>query len=78
METNIKTVIEMYLLGILSDEFHRYKSWDNCFQAFSGRMLIRQEIHTDSAATSAHILEVSKFNYQICGKHVIPASIVLV
>jgi len=28
-------VIEKYLSGITSDEFHRYKSWDNCFQAFS-------------------------------------------
>lgn len=35
METNIKAVIEKYLLAIRSDEFHRYKSWDNCFQAFT-------------------------------------------
>ena len=35
METNIKAVIEIYLSGIISDEFHRYKSWDNCFQSFS-------------------------------------------
>ncbi len=35
MEANIKGVIEKYLSGITSDEFHRYKSWDNCFQAFS-------------------------------------------
>lgn len=27
--------IEKYLSGITTDEFHRYKSWDNCFQAFS-------------------------------------------
>lgn len=26
--------IERYLDGILKDEFHRYKSWDSCFQAF--------------------------------------------
>lgn len=35
MGTNIKTIIEIYLSGIISDEFHRYKSWDNCFKAFS-------------------------------------------
>ena len=35
MGTNIIKVIEKYLSGIASDEFHRYKSWDNCFQAFS-------------------------------------------
>jgi len=28
-------IIEKYLTGITNDEFHRYKSWDNCFQAFS-------------------------------------------
>lgn len=27
--------IEKYFSGILADEFHRYKSWDNCFRAFS-------------------------------------------
>lgn len=27
--------IEKYLSGIFSDEYHRYKSWDNCFHAFS-------------------------------------------
>lgn len=35
MGTNIKGVIEKYLFGITSDEFHRYRSWDNCFHAFS-------------------------------------------
>lgn len=35
MEATIKKVIEKYLSGITSDEFHRYKSWDNCFHAFS-------------------------------------------
>jgi hypothetical protein len=35
MGKSIKKVIEKYLSGIISDEFHRYKSWDNCFQAFS-------------------------------------------
>jgi hypothetical protein len=35
METNIKEIIAKYLSGITADEFHRYKSWDNCFQAFS-------------------------------------------
>ena len=28
-------IIEKYLCGIINDDFHRYKSWDNCFQAFS-------------------------------------------
>jgi hypothetical protein len=27
--------IEKYLSGITTDEFHRYKSWDNCIKAFS-------------------------------------------
>jgi hypothetical protein len=31
----IISVIEKYLSAITADEFHRYKSWDNCFQAFS-------------------------------------------
>jgi hypothetical protein len=31
----IINIIEKYLSGITTDEFHRYKSWDNCFQAFS-------------------------------------------
>ncbi len=30
------TIIEKYLLGITSDPFHRYRSWDNCHQAFLG------------------------------------------
>lgn len=29
------SVVKKYLSGITADEFHRYKSWDNCFQAFS-------------------------------------------
>ena len=28
-------IIEKYVNGILSDEFHRYRSWDYCFTAFS-------------------------------------------
>jgi hypothetical protein len=35
MESKINSNIEKYLSGITTDEFHRYKSWDNCFQAFS-------------------------------------------
>lgn len=31
----IVSVINKYISGITNDEFHRYKSWDNCFQAFS-------------------------------------------
>ena len=30
----IISTIEKYLISIISDDFHRYKSWDNCFQAF--------------------------------------------
>lgn len=33
-QIHIKEVTEKYLFGIESDEFHRYKSWDNCFKAF--------------------------------------------
>src|SRR5258705_12151232 len=35
MQIKIQVVIDKYISGITSDEFHRYKSWDNCFQAFS-------------------------------------------
>jgi len=35
MDSLIISTIEKYLSGITADEFHRYKSWDNCFQAFS-------------------------------------------
>lgn len=35
MKTNIQAVIDKYTSGIKTDEFHRYKSWDNCFTAFS-------------------------------------------
>ena len=31
----IVNIIEKYLSGITADEFHRYKSWDNCIKAFS-------------------------------------------
>ena len=33
---SIVNIIDKYISGITVDEFHRYKSWDNCFQAFSG------------------------------------------
>jgi hypothetical protein len=36
--------IEKYLDNISADEFHRYKSWDNCHQAFSDSK--QAEIHT--------------------------------
>lgn len=36
--------IEKYLNGITTDEFHRYKSWDNCHQAFN--VSGQTEIHT--------------------------------
>lgn len=36
--------IEKYLSGITTDEFHRYKSWDNCHQAFN--VANQVEIHT--------------------------------
>jgi hypothetical protein len=43
MSNTISPIIEKYLSGITADEFHRYKSWDNCFQAF---MVSKQsEIH---------------------------------
>lgn len=35
MRRDITYHIEKYLSGITTDEFHRYKSWDNCFHAFS-------------------------------------------
>lgn len=35
MSRSINDIIEKYLSGITTDEFHRYKSWDNCFQAFN-------------------------------------------
>lgn len=31
----ISNIIEKYLEEIIEDEFHRYRSWDICFQAFS-------------------------------------------
>jgi len=40
----IVPTIEKYLNGITTDEFHRYKSWDNCHQSFSVSM--QTEIHT--------------------------------
>lgn len=36
--------IEKYLIGIMTDEFHRFKLWDNCHQAFSGSH--QTEIHS--------------------------------
>ncbi|MCF8379325.1 MAG: hypothetical protein K9H49_07095 [Bacteroidales bacterium] len=39
----ITTVIEKYLTSITTDEFHRYKSWDNCHQAFN--VAKQTEIH---------------------------------
>ncbi|MBI1307171.1 MAG: hypothetical protein GC181_11265 [Bacteroidetes bacterium] len=35
MSSSILDIIDKYLTGITTDEFHRYKSWDNCFQAYS-------------------------------------------
>jgi len=35
MKTSIQEIITKYLSVVTADEFHRYKSWDNCFQAFS-------------------------------------------
>lgn len=40
----ITAIIEKYLNGITTDEFHRYKSWDNCHQSFS--VSKQTEIHT--------------------------------
>jgi hypothetical protein len=36
--------IEKYLIGIMTDEFHRFTSWDNCHQAFSASQ--QTEIHS--------------------------------
>lgn len=41
---DIINTIERYLDGILEDEFHRYKSWDNCYIAFQEKK--KTEIHT--------------------------------
>lgn len=35
MKASIVEIIKKYLSGITADEFHRYKSWDNCFHSFS-------------------------------------------
>ncbi len=35
MKGNIIEVVEKYLSEILMDEFHRYRSWDRCYNAFS-------------------------------------------
>lgn len=35
MKASIFEIIKKYLSGITADEFHRYKSWDNCFHSFS-------------------------------------------
>ena len=44
MAKEIINTIERYLDGILEDEFHRYKSWDNCYIAFQKKK--KSEIHT--------------------------------
>ena len=44
MAKEILNTIERYLDGILEDEFHRYKSWDNCYIAFQEKK--KTEIHT--------------------------------
>ena len=44
----MKVIIEKYLAGIMADEFHRYKSWDNCFKSYSS-----------STKTDIHILELA-------------------
>lgn len=35
MPSKFEITIKKYLSGITADKFHRYKSWDNCFRAFS-------------------------------------------
>lgn len=39
----ILLTIEKYLNGITTDEFHRYKSWDNCHKSF--RVSTQTDIH---------------------------------
>lgn len=34
-DRSILTQTDKYLSGITADKYHRYKSWDNCFKAFS-------------------------------------------
>jgi hypothetical protein len=41
---NIVVTIEKYLSEITTDEFHRYKSWDNCFLAFSTYQQTEKEV----------------------------------
>ncbi len=41
---NIIPTIEKYLNGITADEFHRYKSWDNCHKSFN--VSTQTDIHT--------------------------------
>ena len=35
MKNDIIETVDKYLSSLLADEFHRYKSWDKCFEAFS-------------------------------------------
>lgn len=44
----IVNVIEKYLSGITAVEFQKYKSWKNCFKAFSA-----------SKQTKIHVLQLS-------------------
>ncbi len=44
----ITQTIEKYLNGITTDDFHRYKSWDNCHQSFN-----------TSTQTDIHVLELA-------------------
>ena len=44
----IQQTVEKYLGAITTDEFHRYKSWDNCHQSFSA-----------STQSDIHVLELA-------------------
>jgi len=35
MNNGILEIIEKYIKGILDDKYHRFSSWDNCFEVFS-------------------------------------------
>lgn len=44
MKPLIIDIVQKYLSAIEADEFHRYKSWDNCFKAFSASQQTETQI----------------------------------
>lgn len=43
MDKSVSGIVKKYLSCVTNDDFHRYLSWDNCFQAFSTNK--QMEIH---------------------------------